>query len=83
MYSKRMKTLTLQNDFESAGAQMKALRLALFMTQQQFAQELGLKSYVSVNYFENGKRRIPAQTIVICGYLEKSLRGSKKNSKKA
>lgn len=54
---------------------LKAWRLTNNLSQTQAAKELGYASYVSISYFETGKRAIPNYLLVSLKNNEESLNG--------
>ena len=49
---------------------IKKWRTANSLTQKQAADLLGYKSYVSINYFENGARKIPMRLLKTIQFFE-------------
>ena len=54
---------------------LKAWRLKNNLSQTQAAKELGYASYVSISYFETGKRAIPNYLLVSLKKNEENLNG--------
>lgn len=54
---------------------LKAWRLTNNLSQTQAAKELGYASYVSISYFETGKRVMPNYLLVSLKNKEESLNG--------
>ena len=54
---------------------LKAWRLKNNLSQTQAAKELGYASYVSISYFETGKRAIPNYLLVSLKKNEESTNG--------
>ena len=54
---------------------LKAWRLKNNLSQTQAAKELGYASYVSISYFETGKRAIPNYLLVSLKKNEEILNG--------
>tara|TARA_R110000824_G_scaffold315136_1_gene502226 strand:- start:41 stop:241 length:201 start_codon:yes stop_codon:yes gene_type:complete len=56
---------------------LKHWRLTNNLSQTQAAKELGYASYVSISYFETGKREIPNYLLVSLKKNTESLQGTK------